>query len=172
MICFSLFSLRHFAKLCGVVRSPLYRYDETDFEPEPWAKRWRNTVKWAEGETVLDVGCGAGFLGDFLPSKGYVGIEKSPSLSEVFAKRSGRVVLARGAERLPFKDNSFDHVVSHSMLQYLPGKDAACLAIREMQRVARKTVILGDIRTVQHGARPDKYVLDGKWSLNDTSAFF
>jgi len=136
-------------------------YDETDFEPEKTGERWRSLVKWAEGETLLDVGCGSGFLGDFLPKAGYVGVEKSQSQADNFIKRSQRAVVVHDAENLPFKDNSFDHVISHSMLQYLPGKEAAIHAIQEMQRIARKTVFVGDFRTVQHGARPEKYVIPG-----------
>mmetsp|Transcript_13251 Transcript_13251/g.19645 ORF Transcript_13251/g.19645 Transcript_13251/m.19645 type:complete len:212 (-) Transcript_13251:2600-3235(-) len=36
-------------------------YDETDFEPQQFAERWEKAIQWKEGETVLDVGCGAGF---------------------------------------------------------------------------------------------------------------
>jgi len=138
-------------------------YDETDFDPEPFAQRWLDAVKWCEGETVLDVGCGSGFLGDFLPREGYVGVEKSYSQTKVFIERSRRVVISQDAQELPFRDGAFDHVISHSMLEYMPGKEAACRAIREMQRVSRKTVFLGDLRTIQHGVRPDKYVLDGSF---------
>lgn len=138
-------------------------YDETDFEPELFAERWLKTIQWIQGETVLDVGCGAGFLGDYLPRDGYVGVEKSPSLAENFIQRSNRVVVVQDAIRLPFKDGAFDHVISHSMLEYMPGKPEAVQAIKEMQRVARKTVFLGDLRTIQHAARPGKYVLPGQF---------
>lgn len=33
--------------------------------------------------------------------------------------------------------------------------------IREMRRVAKKSVFLGDLRTEQHGVRLDKYVIGG-----------
>ena len=137
-------------------------YEETDFEPQQFAERWAKAIQWKEGETVLDVGCGAGFLGDYLPSKGYIGLEKSQAQADNFIQRSGRVVIVQDATTLPFKDGSFDHVVSHSMLEYMPGKPAAIQAIKEMQRVARKTVFLGDLRSAQHSySRPDKYVIPG-----------
>ena len=48
------------------------------------------------------------------------------------------------------------------MLEYMPGKPEAVQAIKEMLRVARKTVILGDLRTIRHAARPGKYVFPGQ----------
>ena len=107
-------------------------YDETDFDPESFSKRWQSAVKYLDGETVLGVGCGAGFLGDFLPGQGYVGVEKSQSQANIFIARSGRCVISQDAQVLPFKDGAFDHVISHSMLEYMPGKEAALHAIREM----------------------------------------
>ena len=108
-------------------------YDGTDFDPAPFAARWRAAVRHVDGETVLDVGCGAGFLGDFLPARGYVGVEQSSSQAGLFAERSGRCVFAQDAQALPFQDGAFDHVISHSMLEYLPGKEAALRAIQEMK---------------------------------------
>uniref|UniRef100_A0A7S2W084 Methyltransferase type 11 domain-containing protein n=1 Tax=Eucampia antarctica TaxID=49252 RepID=A0A7S2W084_9STRA len=139
-------------------------YDGTDFEPEQFAKRWLGAIKWIEGETVLDVGCGAGFLGDYLPRNGYVGVERSPSLAEIFIRRSNRVVIAQDATSLPFEDGSFDHVISHSMLEYMPGKPAAIQCMQEMQRVARNTVFVGDLRTIQALATPEKYVAPGTFA--------
>lgn len=139
-------------------------YDETDFEPQQFANRWRKAIQWVEGETVLDVGCGAGFLGDYLPNNGYVGVERSPSLADNFIQRSNRVVVVQDATILPFKDGSFDHVISHSMLEYMPGNPEAIQAMKEMQRVSRKTVFVGDIRTIQHAARPEKYVIPGAFA--------
>jgi len=136
-------------------------YDETDFEPQRFAELWSKAIQWVKGETVLDVGCGAGFLGDHLPKNGYVGVEWSPSQAKIFIQRSNQVVIVKDAISLPFKDGSFDHVISHSMLEYMPGKPEAIQAVKEMQRVSRKTVFLGDLRTIQHAARPDKYVIPG-----------
>ena len=136
-------------------------YEGTDFAPDVYAEYWTKVVKWCEGESVLDVGCGAGFLGDFLPKKGYIGIEKAQSLADAFVERSKRVVIVHDAERLPFRDASFDHVISHSMLQYLPGKASAYRAIQEMIRVARKSVFLGDLRSVGHPHKQQKHVMEG-----------
>ena len=136
-------------------------YEGTDFDPVAYALAWKKEVHFADGESVLDVGCGAGLLGDHLPSDGYVGVEKAQSLADAFIARSQRAVVVHDAESLPFKDNAFDHVISHSMLQYFPSKDAALRAIAEMQRVARKTVFLGDLRTCGHAQKGPKHVMPG-----------
>ena len=143
-------------KLCG--------YDGTDFEPKPYAERWRKAISYMDGETVLDVGCGAGYLGDYLPSHGYVGVERSPSLAGNFIRRSGRLVIVQDATNLPFADEAFDHVISHSMLEYMPSKEMAIQCLREMQRVSRKTVFVGDLRSYQAPPTPEKYVVKGFFS--------
>lgn len=137
-------------------------YDSSDnFDPALYADAWKKIVRWQGDETVLDVGCGAGFLGDFLPSTRYVGVEQAQSLADAFINRSQRTVLVHDAESLPFKDNAFDHVVSHSVMQYLPSKASAVSAIKEMQRVARKSVFLGDLRSAGHAKILGKHVFEG-----------
>ena len=136
-------------------------YEGTNFYPKSYAKEWKSIVQWQKGESVLDVGCGAGFLGEHLPMEGYVGIERVESLASAFIERTNRKVMVQDAEKLPFPDNVFDHVISHSMLQYLPSKDAAYRAIQEMKRVARKTVFLGDLRSEGHDKKQTKHVMEG-----------
>ncbi len=59
--------------------------------------------------------------------------------------RDPRLTFVRGdALALPFPDRSFDYVLSGMFLHHL-GEDAAVAALREMDRVARRGVVVADL---------------------------
>jgi ubiquinone/menaquinone biosynthesis C-methylase UbiE len=99
-------------------------------------RRWQDAVlPFAEGG-VLEVGCGTGLLLQRLAARGNaVGVDLSAGmLSKAVARLgAGRVVRA-DAQRLPFKDGSFDSAVSTFALTAVPDLDAA---LAEMARVIR-----------------------------------
>jgi len=98
-----------------------------------------------EGESLLDIGCGAG-LDCFVASKrvgpsGRVeGVDLTPEMVARASRRlseAGAVntfVQVASAERLPFPDESFDVVTSNGALNLVPDKRAA---FRELHRVLR-----------------------------------
>lgn len=98
------------------------------------------------GETVLDIGCGAGM--DLLlaarrsgPSGKLIGVDMTPAMLEL-AKRSalkaglwGNVEVRRGtAEQLPVESESVDVVLSNGVLNLSPDKLSA---FREIYRVLK-----------------------------------
>jgi demethylmenaquinone methyltransferase/2-methoxy-6-polyprenyl-1,4-benzoquinol methylase len=89
---------------------------------------------------VLDVGCGTGFATEGLLDRvDFVhGLDQSEhQLEQATAKFAGddRVTFYRGdAERLPFRDDTFDVVWSSGSIEYWPDPVAA---LRELRRVAR-----------------------------------
>lgn len=98
------------------------------------------------GETVLDIGCGAGM--DLLlvarragPSGKAIGVDMTPSMLEL-AKRGAlkaglweNTEVRRGtAEELPMASESVDVVISNGVLNLSPDKDRA---FREIYRVLR-----------------------------------
>lgn len=98
------------------------------------------------GETVLDIGCGAGM--DLLlvarragPSGKAIGVDMTPSMLEL-AKRGAlkaglweNTEVRRGtAEELPVASESVDVVISNGVLNLSPDKDRA---FREIYRVLR-----------------------------------
>lgn len=90
---------------------------------------------------VLDVGCGTGLITEQIPNS--VGLDNCPEMLEQF---NGEKVLG-DAHKLPFPDNSFDTVISITVLQDL---DDPVKALKEMKRVGRRVIF-----TVLH---------KGKWS--------
>ena len=86
---------------------------------------------------LLDAGCGTGGLIARLSSLGdWSGLDWSPQ-ALAYARRRGPTPLVRGSvERLPYRDGSFDAIVSLDVLYHREvGSDAA--ALREFQRCLR-----------------------------------
>jgi ubiquinone/menaquinone biosynthesis C-methylase UbiE len=95
----------------------------------------------ADGDCVLDVGCGTGSLTFTLPEIANVasvtGIDPADSFVEFARSRSTDPRTSfhtADARALPFENNSFDRVFSMLVLQFIP--DAA-RAVAEMRRVVR-----------------------------------
>jgi ubiquinone/menaquinone biosynthesis C-methylase UbiE len=122
----------------------------------------------ADGERVLDVGCGSGAVTRAIArrvgDRGVaVGLDPSPALLDVareLAREAGlgdRIEFHEGsALRLPFPDRSFDAVLCATVLSHVPGGEAA---IPELVRVLRPGGRLGvfdmdtDMTTFTH---PDR----------------
>ncbi len=98
----------------------------------------------AEGELVLDIGCGTGASSIPLLEKrlNVTAIDPSPYMLDIMSSMLGnRVSLYRGfAEDLPFDDNSFNHACLFTSLEFVedPRK-----ALEEAFRVAKDRVFIG-----------------------------
>jgi len=110
-----------------------------------WSRRpaglFLDFVGTANGECVLDVGCGTGCLACALTEKCQVkqlrGIDFSPAYIEHATRHTHdpRIVFQAGdACVLDFPDHRFDRVLSLLVLHFVPRADQA---IAEMRRVAR-----------------------------------
>ena len=94
---------------------------------------------------ILDVGCGTGIVASKLSRRGAhritIGLDASHDMLTIAAKRIKRTTslahIVRGeGEALPFRDNSFECVVSLLVLHHLPA-DVKDAALAEMMRVLR-----------------------------------
>jgi SAM-dependent methyltransferase len=97
------------------------------------------------GDTILDVGCGKGFLlydfSQIIPEVQIKGIDVSEYAIEN-AKKEVKPFLETGnAVSLPYEDNSFDLVISINALHNLYCYDLVT-ALKEMERVAKKNKYL------------------------------
>jgi len=90
-----------------------------------------------EQDSILEIGSGSFGICPYLQKK-VTGVDIAfgkrvhPLLKPVYAR----------TEKLPFKNNSFDFVLSMDLLEHLPVKKRK-LMVKEMIRVGRKGIILG-----------------------------
>ncbi|MBF0214794.1 MAG: class I SAM-dependent methyltransferase, partial [Magnetococcales bacterium] len=97
----------------------------------------------APGTTLLDVGCGTGFFSRRLAASGLrvVGMDSDQGALD-FAVRQGHAVryVAGDARAMPFPDRIFDNAMAVTSLCFVT---PPAVALTEMLRVTRQTVILG-----------------------------
>jgi SAM-dependent methyltransferase len=95
------------------------------------------------GETLLDVGCGTGYFARlFAQRAGVQVVGLDPSFEWLaFARDAGAPACVAGrAERLPFRDASFDLAIAVTSLCFI---HAQADALREIVRVTRRRLALG-----------------------------
>lgn len=122
------------------------------------------------GKRVLEVGCGRGYLANLMSENHKVtgcDIVISDELKEKYPKVK---FVAGNIESLPFKDNSFDTVISTHTLEHVQNLPKA---MSELRRVAKKQLII-----VVPRQRPYKYTFSlhtnffpYKWSIEGAFGF-
>jgi SAM-dependent methyltransferase len=122
----------------------LFGYGGYNYHPRFWqatVRRFRDHYHLPETASILDVGCGKGFmLHDFqelMPRARIAGLDVSTYALEA-ALPSVKPFLHPGcASALPFPDHSFDLVISINSIHNLPLEECK-QALREIQRVSRQ----------------------------------
>jgi SAM-dependent methyltransferase len=116
-----------------------------------WSRRvaqaFLDFVGTADGESVLDVGCGTGSLCFALAGRCRVerlrGVDFAPAYVQYAASRNRNPAIqfeVGDACALSFPDRSFDRVLSLLVLHFVPSAENA---IAEMRRVARPGAVVG-----------------------------
>ncbi len=114
-------------------------YDETSEGYEELHKKEQlnkikiilDNLKIDKTDRLLDIGCGMGFMFDFTECD-LTGIDPSKNLIEK-SRHKDKILLGK-AEKLPFKDNEFDIIVSITAIHNFDNIEKA---LKEMKRVLR-----------------------------------
>ena len=89
----------------------------------------KNNIKISKNTKILDVGCGTGISSDF---DCYI-VEVEPSAYSLKQNKNDKKLLGI-AENLPFKDNSFDYVISVTSMHNFENIEKS---VSEIKRVGR-----------------------------------
>jgi ubiquinone/menaquinone biosynthesis C-methylase UbiE len=116
------------------------------FIPKEWKKAQTKTAENIDGP-VLEVGCGTGYLTEYLLSKGYD--VTAIDISEQMIRRTKQKLEQKGLPTskvmradiiaLPFDDKSFDYSISSGTIGLISEKEKALI---ELNRVSRKEIRL------------------------------
>ena len=112
-------------------------YDELHGEEQ--LKKCRLISKYfdSKNKKILDVGCGTGIATDFFKCK--IGIDPSEKLLKIARKKFLKIKFIRAkAEKLPFKDNEFDVVISVTAIQNFEDIEKG---LEEIKRVGKEFVL-------------------------------
>lgn len=112
--------------------------DETDNSRECL----KRILEEIDGKTVLDVGCGTGYLADWIKrQKSEIEITGTDFIIEPDTyKRNPDIRFIEGAiENLPFEDASFDTVICTHVLEHILDFRQA---LKELRRVAKRALII------------------------------
>jgi len=121
--------------------------------PFIWDERMRDEaidmLGLDEDDTVVDIGCGTGFATEGLLTRvdTVYGLDQSPhQLSKAYEKfgKRGAVRFHMGdAERLPFRDDTFDVVWSSGSIEYWPNPVDALEECRRIAKPGGQVLIVG-----------------------------
>ena len=99
-------------------------------------------VRVGPGARILDAGCGSGrHIESLPPGISCIGIDASVNMLKIAKSKLGdaAMLVAADATQLPFRDKSFDGVISIRVLQHImPQRDA----IREFARVSKQGAVI------------------------------
>jgi len=125
----------------------------------PWADRLLAVAEVAEGERVLDVGCGTGIVArgaaPLVGDQGrVVGVDLNPAMLETARKEASHLSPAiewrhEDATELSFPDDSFDLVLSQQALQFVSDPPGLLAQARRVLRPGGR-VGLNVLRPIRH----------------------
>jgi len=104
---------------------------------------------------ILDLGCGTGMFFEELAGRGklVVGVDSSAKMLNIAQKRAcGASLVCADADHLPFKDRSFDVVVSVTLLQNVPEPS---VTMKEIARVLKRGGA-AIVTSLKHKHSPEK----------------
>lgn len=106
------------------------------------------TLKYAEGRTLLDAGCGTGKNMEYLNAKGYetYGIDISKDAIKFCKKRGVKNIQLANVDNIPFEKESFDTIIATDVLGMLKDNDIK-KSLSEFKRVLKSKGLL-----IIHGA--------------------
>ncbi|KAI5703764.1 hypothetical protein M8J76_003344 [Diaphorina citri] len=111
-----------------------------DFESDQADRAWPKVRTFLEalepGSLVCDVGCGNGKYLTMNPSVFKIGVDRCCKLTELAREKNNEILLCDNLN-LPFRDESFDAVLSIAVIHHFTTTERRVVALQELTRVLR-----------------------------------
>ena len=149
-----------------------YEHLDIPFKSPDIFKSLSSLMGLKKGDSILEVGCGCGFLAREFKEYNYAGVDYSePIIAKHRKMFSNHAVSVSEAKVLSFPDSSFDKVFCFGLFQYLPSLSYAEEVIEEMKRVSKEIVFLGDLKDTatrsEHLVYPKERLSEGGFSFSN-----
>ncbi len=131
-------------------------------------KKWRKRLLENVKGNVLEIGIGTGKNLPYYKNCNLAGIDISPTMIEITKKYAKKLnincnIKVMSAEKLKFKDNQFNYVISSLILCDIPNP---IKALKEMKRVLKKN---GELRMIEHMKSNKNFIYNLQIYLNNTN---
>lgn len=120
------------------------------------AQRIINLLEIKPTDKVLEVGCGAGGLAQYMDCE-YIGIDFSSTLVKRCMEFYQKTAVYSEANEIPFKDKYFDKCFSWGVFLYFPEWNYTKEVIREMKRVTKLGIFIGELPKTSHDPKHQLY---------------
>ena len=149
-----------------------YEHLDVEFNSKEITDHIIENLKIEDESSILEVGCGCGFLARELNDNyRFVGVDYSESIIQKHKQLFDHEVYICESNNLIFEDKSFDYVFCYGLFQYLPDNDYARQTLKEMERVSRKGIFVGDLKNEKtrdtHFVFPREQFIDLGFSIID-----
>ena len=124
-------------------------FENTTIDPKKVSREIKRILDIKKSDRVLEVGCGAGMIACYLDCR-YVGMDYSRLLAKRHIELCKHTVIVAEANNIPFKDESFDKSFAFSVFHYFSSKAYAGEVLKEMKRVCKKMILIGDLPMRSH----------------------
>ena len=125
-----------------------YEHLEIEFDSQQIAKNIIKMMNIKKDDKILEVGCGVGFLSREFNNYDYYGVDYSaPIIKKHKSFYQKHNVVVSEANRLPFKNKTFDKIFCFGVVQYFPDKEYTDETVSEMLRLAKDLIFLGDLKS-------------------------
>lgn len=111
-----------------------FHFSQTRYKPWPLVEKFLNEIP--SGSLVADVGCGNGKYMGCNENAFFIGSDRSFNLIAICAQKGFESLVADNL-KLPFRDSSFDYVLSIAVLHHFSTEENRLRAIEELTRILR-----------------------------------
>lgn len=124
-------------------------WEKSTTDLEYIAYKIKNILQIKPDDKVLEIGCGAGGLAQYMDCS-YIGIDFSEPLTKKCMEFFSKPAIYAEANDIPFKDNYFDKCFSYGCFLYFPSEEYALKVIQEIKRVTKGAFFLGELPIESH----------------------
>lgn len=106
-----------------------------------WTEIKQFILNMEKNSIIADIGCGNGKNMLYRKDCFFVGCDASEQFIKI-CKEKGLTVLVANNLKLPFRDNSFDYVMSVAVIHHISSEKRRLCAIRELVRILKQNGLL------------------------------